>query len=48
MVWRDDDTIRFYRNTPDKPSVSEMMINNVDGVAYTVISGRVANVLIPL
>lgn len=48
MKWRDDDTIRFYRNTPDKPSVSKMMINNVDGVAYTVISGSVANVLIPL
>ena len=48
MVWRDDDTIRFYRDTPDKRGVSELMINNVWGVAYTIISGNVANVLIPL
>lgn len=44
MKWRDDDTIRFYRNTPDK----RVIINNVRGVAYTIISGNVANVLIPL
>lgn len=48
MVWRDDDSIRFYRDTPDKRGVSELMINNVWGVAYTIISGNVANVLIPL
>lgn len=48
MKWRDDDTIRFYRDTPDKRGVSELVINNVRGVAYTIISGNVANVLIPL
>lgn len=49
MRWRDDDTIRFYRDTPDKRGVSELVINNVvGGVAYTIISGNVANVLIPL
>lgn len=48
MVWRDDDSIRFYQDTPDKRGVSELMINNVGGVAYTIISGNVANVLIPL
>lgn len=48
MKWRDDDTIRFYRDTPDKRGVSEMIINNRGGVGYTVISGSVANVLIEL
>lgn len=48
MVWRDDDSIRFYQDTPDKRGVSELMINNMWGVAYTIISGNVANVLIPL
>ena len=48
MRWRDDDTIRFCRDTPDKRGVSELVINNVVGVAYTIISGNVANVLIPL
>lgn len=48
MKCRDDDTIRFYRDTPDKRGFSELMINNVWGVAYTIISGNVANVLIPL
>ena len=48
MKWRDDDTIRFYRDPPDKRGVSELVINNVRGVAYTIISGNVANVLIPL
>ena len=48
MRWRDDDTIRFYRDTPDKRGVSELVINTVGGVAYTIISGNVANVLIPL
>lgn len=32
MVWRDDDSIRFYQDTPDKRGVSELMINNVWGV----------------
>lgn len=31
MKWRDDDTIRFYRDTPDKRGVSELVINNVRG-----------------
>ena len=31
MVWRDDDSIRFYQDTPDKRGVSELMINNVGG-----------------
>ncbi|MCI7652499.1 MAG: hypothetical protein MSS52_10250 [Prevotella sp.] len=48
MKWRDDDTIRFYRDTPDKRGVSELVINNVNGIAYTIVSGNVANVLIPL
>lgn len=48
MVWRDNDSIRFYRDTPDKRGVSELMINNVWGCAYTIISGNVAYVLIPL
>lgn len=48
MKWRDDDTIRFYRDTPDKRGVSELVINNMGGVAYTIVSGNVANVLIPL
>lgn len=48
MKWRDDDTIRFYRDTPDKRGVSELVINNVERVAYTIVSGNVANVLIPL
>ena len=48
MKWRDDDTIRFYRDTPDKRGVSELVINNVNGIAYTIVSGNVANVPIPL
>lgn len=48
MKWREDDTIRFYRDTPDKRGVSELVINNMGGVAYTVVSGNVPNVLIPL
>lgn len=48
MVWRDDDSIRFYQDTPDKRGVSELIINDVGGVAYTIISGNVANVLITL
>lgn len=31
MRWRDDDTIRFYRDTPDKRGVSELVINHVGG-----------------
>lgn len=48
MKWRDDDTIRFYRDTPDKRGVSELVINNVNGIAYTIVSGNVPYVLIPL
>ena len=48
MVWRDDDTIRFYQDTPDKRGVSELVINNVGSVAFSIISGNVAYVLIPL
>lgn len=48
MKWRDDDTIRFYRDTTDKRGVSELVINNVERVVYTIVSGNVANVLIPL
>lgn len=47
IKWREDDTIRFYLDTPDKRGVSEMVNNNRE-VAYTVISGNVANVLIEL
>jgi len=46
MIWREDDTIRFYRNTPDKQGVSELVINNTFGIAYTLTSGNIANVLI--
>lgn len=31
MKWRKDDTIRFYRDTPDKRGVSELVINNMGG-----------------
>ena len=31
MKWREDDTIRFYLDTPDKRGVSEMVINNRGG-----------------
>lgn len=48
MVWRDDDTIRFYRNTPDKRGVSELVISNQGGAAYAIVSGNVGNVLIEL
>nr|DAR58986.1 MAG TPA: hypothetical protein [Caudoviricetes sp.] len=34
MKWRDDDTIRFYRDTPDKRGVSELVINNMGGSIY--------------
>lgn len=27
MKWREDDTIRFYRDVPDKRGVSELVIN---------------------
>ena len=48
MVWRDDDTIRFYRDTPDKRGVSEMMINSTHKEAFSIISSNVAYVLITL
>ena len=48
MKWREDDTIRFYRDVPDKRGVSEMIINTPSYPAYSVISGNVAYVLIPL
>lgn len=48
MVWRENDTVRFYRDTPDKRGVSEMQISNVGGVAFTITSGTVDNVLIEL
>ncbi len=28
MTWREDDTIRFYLDTPDKRGVGELLINN--------------------
>lgn len=48
MKWRSDDTIRFYRNTTDKRGVSELVINNLHHIAYTIVSSNVAYVLIPL
>ena len=48
MVCRDDDTIRFYSDTPDKRGVSELVISNVWGDAYAIVSGNVGNVLIEL
>ena len=48
MIWREDDTIRFYRDTPDKRGVSELVISNTWGIAYTVISGNPGCVLIEL
>ena len=48
MVWRDDDSIRFYRDTPDKRGVGELQIYNTWGISGTVIVGNVGNVLIEL
>lgn len=48
MKWREDDTICFYRDVPDKRGVSEMVINTPTYPAYSIISGNVAYVLIPL
>lgn len=48
MKWREDDTILFYRDSPEKRGVSELVINNVERVAFTVVSGNVFNVLITL
>ena len=48
MKWREDDTIRFYRDVPDKRCVSEMVINTPTHPAYSIISGNVAYVLLPL
>ena len=48
MKWREDDTIRFYRDVPDKRGVSEMVINTPSCPAYSIISGNVAYVLLPL
>ena len=48
MKWREDDTIRFYRDVPDKRGVSEMVINTPSYPAYSIISGNVAYVLLPL
>jgi hypothetical protein len=48
MVWRDDDSIRFYLDTPDKRGVGELQIDNTWGVSGTVIVGNVRNVLIEL
>lgn len=48
MVWRDDDTIRFYRDTNDKRGVSELVISNTWSSAYAIVSGNVGNVLIEL
>lgn len=47
MKWKEDDTIRFYRDVPDKRGVSEMVINTPTYPAYSIISGNVAYVLIP-
>ena len=48
MKWKEDDTIRFYRDVPDKQGVSEMLINTPTSPAYSIISGNVAYFLIPL
>ena len=48
MKWREDDTIRFYRDVPDKRGESEMVINTSPNPAYSIISGNVAYVLLPL
>lgn len=48
MKWREDDTIRFYRDVPDKRGVSEMVINTLSHPAFSIISGNVAYVLLPL
>lgn len=48
MKWREDDTIRFYRDVPDKRGVSEMTINNIHKEVFSIISGNVAYVLLPL
>lgn len=48
MVWRDDDTIRFYQDTPDKRGVGELVISSMGGVAHTIATGNIGNVLISL
>lgn len=48
MKWREDDTIRFYRDVPDKRGVSEMVINNTHKTAFSIISGNTAYVLLSL
>nr|DAF71420.1 MAG TPA: hypothetical protein [Caudoviricetes sp.] len=48
MKWREDDTIRFYRDVPDKRGVSELVINNTHKPAFSIISGNTAYVLLPL
>lgn len=48
MVWRDDDSIRFYLSTPDKRGVGELQIDNTWDASGTIIVGNVRNVLIEL
>ena len=48
MKWREDDTIRFYRDVTDKRGVSEMVINNTHKPAFSIISGNISYVLLPL
>lgn len=48
MKWRDDDTIRCYRDTPDKRGGERTCNKQYMGSSYTIVSGNIANVLIPL
>ena len=48
VKWIEGDTIRFYRDVPDKRGVSEMVINIPSYPAYSIISGNVAYVLLSL
>ena len=47
MVWREDDTIRFYL-LPGKRGVGELSISNIGGVAFTIVSCNIGKVLIEL
>ena len=48
LLWRSDDTLRFWQDTPDKRGVPELVINSPRLPAFTIIAGNVANVLVEL
>ena len=48
LLWRSDDTLRFWQDTPDKRGVPELVINSPRLPAFTIIAGSVAEVLVEL